>query len=358
MNKLSKVAGALSSVVALSTLLAGCSTTPSAAPVAPKVAQNAAAMHTRHAAIKVGLVTDTGGLNDHSFNHLAYVGLQAAEKKWGITGSVVQSASAAAYVPNLTAYASQGFNLVIAVGYLMQDAVQKVARQYPHTKFMIIDDQVTGPNIDSALFDTQECGYLVGAMAELMNKQKHIHGINGRNTLGVIGGQDIPPVESYIAGFIAGVHRIDPKAKVLLNWANSFSDPATGTELADQQISQGADIVFPVAGGTGNGVISAAAQKGVFAIGVDANQNYLAPKTVMTSALRAVDVATESVIGQVVAGRFHGGTSYFDLANHGVGFAPPIKAVPASILKEVDAFVPQIESGKIKVPALLTQSSQ
>ncbi|MCY0874796.1 MAG: BMP family ABC transporter substrate-binding protein [Firmicutes bacterium] len=355
---MSKTAAALSSVIALTTLLAGCSTTPSAAPVAPKaVPQNAAAMHTSHAKIKVGLVTDTGGLNDHSFNHLAFVGLQMAEKKWGVTGSVVQSASAAAYVPNLTAYASQGYNLVIAVGYLMQDAVQKVAKQYPHTKFLIIDDQVPGSNIDSAIFETQQCGYLVGLMAGLMNTQKHVHGINGRNTVGVIGGTQIPPVESYIAGFIAGVHHVDPKAKVLLNWANSYSDPASGTELANQQISDGADIVFPVAGGTGNGVISAAAQKGVYAIGVDANQNYLAPKTVMTSALKAVDVATETVIGTVVSGHFKGGTTYFDLKNHGVGYAPVIKAVPASIVKEVNSYIPKIESGKIKIPALLTQST-
>jgi len=357
MKKFSKAVVPLSMTFALSALLAGCSTTPTAAPIpqAKSVAQDAVAMHHAGVAkIKVGLVTDTGGLNDHSFNHLADVGLLAAEKKWGIIGGVVQSQSAASYVPNLTAFASKGYNLVIAVGYLMQDAVAQVAKQYPHTKFMIIDDQVPGPNIVSALFDTQECGYLVGAMAEMMNHEKGIKGINGRNTLGVIGGQDIPPVESYIAGFEAGAHHVDPKAKILLNWAQSFSDPATGEELANQQISQGADIIFPVAGGTGNGVISAAAQKGIFAIGVDANQNYLAPKTVMTSALKAVDVATETVILQAATGKFKAGTQFFDLANHGVGYAPAISTVPGAIVKKVEALVPLIEKGKIKIPSMLS----
>jgi len=355
MMKLSKSTVALSAVLALSSLLAGCSTSTVASPTTRQQETSAAApARTAVAKIKVGLVTDTGGLNDHSFNHLAYVGLQAAEKKWGVTGNVVQSQSAASYVPNLTAFASQGYKLVIAVGYLMDGAVRKVSKEYPKTKFLIIDDQVPGPNVVSALFNTEQCGYLVGVMAELMNHQKGIKGINGKNTSGGIGGLAIPPVESYMAGVKAGALKIDPKAKVLINWANSFSDPTTGKVLANQQISRGADIVFPVAGGTGNGVISAAQQKGLFAIGVDANQNYLAPKTVMTSALKAVDVATETVIKQVATGKFKGGTEFFNLANHGVGFAKPIAAVPASVLKRVESFIPLIEKGKIKVPSLLS----
>ncbi len=308
-----------------------------------------------NANFKVGLVTDIGGLNDHSFNHLAYVGLEAAKAKYGVTVSVVQSHQSSDYFPNLSTYAQQGYNLVIAVGFLMDSAVQKVAKEYPKTKFMIIDDAITGhPNVMSALFDTQQCGYLVGVMSGLMNEQKHIPQINGKNVIGLIGGMNIPPVTSYMAGFIAGVHKVNPKAKVLIDWTNSFTDPGLGKEDALSLISKGADIIFPVAGGTGDGAIAAAKQKNVFAIGVDANQNYLAPKTVMTSALKGVNIATEIAIGDALHNHFKAGLNFFDLKNKGVGFAPPIAAVPKSVLKKVDSFIPLLNSGKINPPSSLS----
>jgi len=317
-------------------------------------AASAQAKHS-NANFKVGLVTDVGGLNDHSFNHLAYVGLEAAKAKYGVTVSVVQSHQSSDYFPNLSTYAQQGYNLVIAVGFLMDSAVQKVAKEYPKTKFMIIDDAITGhPNVMSALFDTQQCGYLVGVMSGLMNKQKHIPQINGKNVIGLIGGMDIPPVTSYMAGFIAGVHKVNPKAKVLIDWTNSFTDPALGKEDALSLISKGADIIFPVAGGTGDGAIAAAKEKNVFAIGVDANQNYLAPKTVMTSALKGVNTATEIAIGDALHNHFKAGLNFFDLKNQGVGFATPIVAVPKSVLKKVDSFIPLLNSGKIKPPSALS----
>ena len=335
---------ALSTVVTLSAL------------ALPAVSAVAAQKHTAAigAHFKVGLVTDTGGLNDHSFNHLAYVGVLAAKKKFGIQYSVVQSHQSSDYVPNLTTFAQEGYNVVIAVGYLMDQAVQTVSKEYPKTKFLIIDDAITNhKNVMSAIFDTQQCGYLVGVMSGLMNQQKHIPQINGKNVVGVIGGQDIPPVESYMAGFEAGVKKVDPKATILTAFANSFTDPGLGQQQALSQIAQGADIVFQVAGGTGTGVINAAKQKNVFAIGVDANQNYLAPQNVMTSALKGVDVATEIAISDALHNHFKSGVVHFNLANKGVGFAPPIKAVPASVVKKVNAFIPLLVSGKITPPALL-----
>lgn len=315
----------------------------------------AAQAKSNNANFKVGLVTDIGGLNDHSFNHLAYLGLEAAKAKYGVTVSVVQSHQSSDYFPNLSTYAQQGYNLVIAVGFLMDSAVQKVAKEYPKTKFLIIDDAITGhSNVMSALFDTQQCGYLVGVMSGLMNQQKHIPQINGKNVIGLIGGMDIPPVTSYMAGFVAGVHKVDPKGKVLIDWTNSFTDPGLGKEDALSLISKGADIIFPVAGGTGDGAIAAAKEKNVFAIGVDANQNYLAPKTVMTSALKGVNIATEIAIGDALHHHFKAGLNFFDLKNKGVGFAPPIPAVPKWIVKRVNSYVPLINSGKIKPPSALS----
>lgn len=299
---------------------------------------------------KVGLVTDTGGLNDHSFNHLADVGLQKAEKDLGITGNVVESKKASDYVPNLQNFANKGYNLVIAVGYLMDSAVKQVAKQYPNTKFLIIDDSITGvPNITSAIFKTEQCGYLVGAMAGLMEKQQGIQGMNSQNVVGVVGGRSIPPVDSYIAGFQQGVQKTDPGATVLLNYANSFTDQALGSQIAQSEISKGADIVFQVAGGTGTGVIDAAKNAGVYAIGVDADQNYLAPKTVLTSALKAVNTATYDVIQQSLNKKFKSGVQYFDLNNKGVGMAKTIGVVPQSVVSQVQALEKQVANGTITV---------
>jgi len=302
---------------------------------------------------KVGLVTDTGGLNDHGFNHLAYVGLEEAHQKLGVTVNVVQSQSQNDYVPNLSGYARQGYNMVIAVGFLMESAVKQVAAEYPNTKFMIIDDSVSGKNVASALFNTQQCGYLVGVLSGLVQKEKALPAINSSNTLGVVGGQAIPPVTTYIAGFFAGVHSVDPTAKILLSYTNDFNNPNNGQSYAQAEIAKHADIVFQVAGGTGLGVITAAKQAHVYAIGVDANQGYLAPGTVITSALKGVDVATFDIIKAAFQNRFRAGTYYFSLGGGGVGIAPPMKGIPASILSQVNKAKAGILSGKIVPPTTI-----
>ncbi len=336
-------------MVALSTLVVGCGAATNNTAGGTKTA-NGTGGNPSATTFKVGLVTDTGGLNDHSFNHLAYVGLQKAESQLGVKGEVVQSQAASDYVPELTRFAQNGDNLVIAVGFLMQQAVEQVSKEYPNTKFLIIDDPITDrPNVVSAIFDTQQCGYLVGAMAGLMQKQHGIKGINGQNVLGVIGGQNIPPVTSYIAGFYQGAQKVDPGVKIILNYANSFTDQATGQQLAKDEIAKGADIIFPVAGGTGTGSINAAKAAGVYAIGVDANQNYLAPQTVITSALKAVDTATYDVIKEAQQGKFKSGVQTFDLSNNGVGIAPPTSTVPQSIVQQVNQLATQIKSGAITV---------
>ncbi len=305
------------------------------------------------ATFKVGLVTDTGGLNDHGFNHLSYVGLQKAESDLGVTGNVVQSNSESDYIPNLTHFAQQGYNVVIAVGFLMHDAVEAVSQKFPKTKFLIIDDSITDrTNVASALFKTEQCGYLVGALSGYL-QESPIKGINTKNTVGVIGGMNIPPVTSYIAGFQQGFKKADPTGKVIVKFAGSFSDQNLGSSYAQNLISQGADIVFPVAGGTGVGSIQAAKSAGIYAIGVDADQNYLAPATVLTSALKGVNTATYDVISQVKNNQFKQGPQMFDLANNGVSIAPPISAVPASIASKLNDLAKQIEDGKITVSSAM-----
>ncbi|SFV01792.1 BMP family lipoprotein [Alicyclobacillus macrosporangiidus] len=306
---------------------------------------------------KVGLVTDSGGLNDHGFNHLSDVGLEKAKQELGVSGSVVESKSESDYVPNLQRFAQQGYNLVIAVGYLMDEAVKQVAPQYPNTKFLIIDDPITDiNNVTSAMFKTEQCGYLVGALAGLMEKRSDIQGLNPQNVLGVVGGQKIPPVDSYIAGFLQGVKKTDPDAQVIVKYVNSFNDQAGGSQVAQTEIAGGADIVFQVAGGSGIGVINAAKSAGVFAIGVDADQNYVAPNTVIVSALKGVDTATYDVIKDTLNNQFKPGVQDFDLANNGVGISKTTSVVPADIVNQVNDLANQIKNGSLTVSDQLPKS--
>lgn len=332
-------------LLAASVMLTGCSSKTKQQSTQP----NTTTQETKNKDFKVGLVTDVGGINDHSFNQLAYQGLEKAGKDLGVTVNVIQSKQMTDYVPNLTNFAQQKYNLVIAVGFLMHDAVEQVSKQFPDTKFMIIDSDITDrPNVSSAMFKTEQCGYLVGVMAGLMEKEKNSR-LNNQNVVGVVGGMQIPPVDSYIAGFQQGVKAVNPDTKVLLNYTDNFNDPAAGKQMALTQISQGADIVFHVAGGTGDGVIKAADEKSVYAIGVDADQNYMAPNTVMTSALKKVDVATYDIIKDTLNNNFKSGIVYFDLSNDGVGFAKPIKDVPQSIVDKVNDYANQIKEGKITI---------
>jgi basic membrane protein A and related proteins len=350
-----KIAGSIAALVALSMFAVGCGAANNTSNNATTNTDNTTGA-TQHSNFKVGLVTDIGGLNDHGFNYLADQGLEKAKKDFGITADVVQSKSAADYVPNLSNYARQGYNLVIAVGFLMHDAVEQVAAQYPNTKFLIIDSEITDKkNVTSALFRTEQCGYLVGVMAGLLEQQKGIKGLNPQNVLGVIGGQEIPPVDSYIAGFQQGVKAVDPNGKVIVKYTNKFDDPNLGSNFAQSEISQGADILFQVAGGTGVGVIDAAKSAGVYAIGVDANQNYLAPSTVITSAMKGIDTATYDVIKQTMDNTFKQGDQFFDLSNNGVGIAPANSVVPKDIIDKVNQYAEQIKSGKIKVSATVTK---
>ncbi|WAH36157.1 BMP family lipoprotein [Alicyclobacillus dauci] len=300
--------------------------------------------------IKVGLVTDTGGLNDNGFNHLAYVGVTKAQQQLGIRPSVVQSQSESDYIPNLSKYAGQGYNLVIAVGYLMHDAVEQVAQQYPKTHFMIIDDTITDrPNVVSAVYNSQDAGYLAGAMAGLLEKGTALPNLNKQNVVGVIGGQSAPPVNSYIAGFQQGFKKEDPSGKVLLAYTNSFTDQSLGSQYAQNQMSQGADILFPVAGGCGQGVISAVKSANKYAIGVDTNQSYLAPQNIITSATKGVDTSVFDVIQTVKDNTFKSGVQTFGLQGNGVGITPAMKGVPQSVVTEVNQLKQSIINGTIKV---------
>jgi basic membrane protein A len=299
-------------------------------------------------AIKVGLVTDIGGLNDRSFNALANAGLQKGIKELGVTGRVLTSDKNSDYVPNLSTLAQQKYDLVIAVGFLMADATATVAKKFPNTKFMIIDSSQAAmkgkpTNVEGVLFKEQEAGYLAGYLAGLYAKDNDI------GTVSTVGGQKIPPVDHYIAGFQAGAKAADSSIKTLNGYSQDFVDQAKCKELALNQIGQGSGVVFQVAGQCGLGAIDAAKTRSKLAIGVDADQAYLGSH-VLTSAKKGVDVSVYQTIKAVQDGSFKAGSdTVFSLDGDGVGLG---KISPAGTKYEsqIDAQREKIIAGDVTVP--------
>jgi basic membrane protein A len=300
------------------------------------------------AAKKIGLVTDVGGLNDKGFNHLSYVGLQTAESRLGVEGKVNLSASSGEYVPNLTSFVRQNYDLIIGVGFTEADAIDTAATQFPKSKFAIVDvDQTTEkhkpPNLLGLLFREQEVGYLVGYLAGLEEKRRP-----GPDVIGSVGGQKQPPVDRFIAGYQAGAKAADPGIKLINSYSQDFNRQDLCKSIALNQIAEGAGVVFQVAGGCGIGVIRAAAEKDVWAIGVDADQAFLDPKHVLTSATKRVDVAVFKAIQSVVNGTFKGGNVTYGLKENGVGLGKINARVPQSEVAKVNKIKADIISGKIK----------
>jgi basic membrane protein A len=298
--------------------------------------------------IKVGLVTDIGGLNDRSFNTLANKGLETAKSELGVAGRVLTSKSNADYVPNLSTLAQQKYDVVIGVGFLMADAVDTVAKKFPNTKFAIIDVDATTlkgkpTNVEGLLFKENESGYLAGYLAGLYAKDNNI------TTISSVGGQKIPPVDHYIAGYQAGAKAANPSIKTLNAYSQDFVDQAKCKEIALSQIARGAGVVFQVAGQCGLGALDAAKEKGKQGIGVDADQAYLGAH-ILTSAIKKVDVAVTDTVKQVQDDKFTGGTNtVFDVKNDGAGIGK-ISAAGAKYQTQVDDVKAKLADGSITAP--------
>ena len=310
------------------------------------------------APFKVTLVTDIGGLDDRSFNFLANQGLQRAKKNLKVTGSVFISKSDRDYIPNLTRAARDGSGLVIGVGFLMADSVAKVAKRFPKVKFAIIDNSGVPrelkngnpTNVRGLLFKEQEAGYLVGYLAA---RQIVARPFGGQTMLGAVGGLKIPPVDRFIAGYYAGAKKASARVKVVHAYSQDFVDQAKCKEHALNMIANGAGVVFQVAGQCGLGVLSAAKEKKVFGIGVDADQGYLGAH-VMTSATKKVDVAVYQTIAAAKASGAKFRTGYnaiFTVKNGGVGYGKISARISPALKTAVENIRKQIASGKIKVTA-------
>jgi basic membrane protein A and related proteins len=296
--------------------------------------------------LRIGMVTDIGGLNDRSFNAAAYQGLKESKAELGTDIRVLTSSSNADYVPNLSTLARQKYDLVVAVGFLMAEATEKVAKSFPNTKFAIIDSSQAAmkskpANVEGLLFAEQQSGYLAGYMAGLYVKDK-----GGKQVISSVGGQKIPPVDHYIAGYEAGAKASNPKVETLHDYSQDFVDQAKCKELALNQIAKGSQVVFQVAGACGLGALDAAKEKQVEGIGVDVDQAYLGDQ-VMTSALKKINEAVVQTVKKVDDGSFKGGDTLFDLKVNGTGIGKT-NSVGAKYQEQVTQVADKIKSGEIK----------
>ena len=310
--------------------------------------------------MKIGLVTDTGGVDDRGFNEFSIKGLDQAESELDIEKRVYVSNSADDYEPNLQAAIDDGNDFVVAVGFLLAPSTIKVATANPDVSFAGVDHFYGEPGdeacvesktcaVDNALglqYPTEEAGYLAGVVAALTTKS---------DTVSTVGGIKIPPVDNWIAGFQAAVKATKPNVKLLNAYSNDFNDATKCKEIALDQIEQGSDVVFQVAGDCGLGAIDAACEKGVTAIGVDADQSAQGD-CVITSALKPLTDSVYGIIKTFVDGDFKGGTNQFfgvEQLPDAELLAPWQGDVPQNVKDAVDEAEAGLKDGSIDPPATL-----
>ena len=291
---------------------------------------------------KIGLITDVGGVNDGSFNQSAWEGLEKAGEELGVEVNYLESATDADYQPNMETFVDEDYDLIISVGYMLADATREAAEANPDTKFAIIDDSsIDLPNVTSLMFKAEQASYLVGYVAGLTTKT---------NNIGFVGGMTNETMNQFGYGYCAGTIDANPDITVQQFNANSFADSATGKTMANTAITNGADIVFQAAGATGLGVIEACQEAGVYAIGVDSDQSSIAPKTVLTSAMKRVDNAVYDAVQELIDDKLEGGVQTFDLAAGGVDIAPSQDLISDDVIKAVDEVKEKIISGDVVIP--------
>ena len=291
---------------------------------------------------RVAMVSDTGGINDNSFNASAWEGLQRAKEELGITVSYLESVTEADYEANMETLFDEGNDLIICVGFLMADACKKAAEEHPDQMYAIIDSTSSAPNVVGVLFAQEQCSYLAGVAAGKMTKT---------NNVGFVLGMANPIMHAFGYGYYAGVRDTNPDCQVQGINANSFGDAAGGKAATINMYAKGADIVYHAAGGTGDGVIEAAKEQKKFAIGVDKDQSYVAPEAVLTSAVKRVDNGVFDLCKKVQKGELKGGDAVYDLTTGGVDIAKTVDLMSPEALKAVEEAKDKIIKGEIKVPA-------
>jgi basic membrane protein A len=299
------------------------------------------------------LIFDLGGKFDKSFNEAAFGGAQRWAEETGETFREIELQSEAQREQALRRFAESGSNPIVMAGFAFADALGQVAADYPDTSFVIIDMVVDAPNVRSVVFNEHEGSYLVGMMAAQASQS---------NTVGFIGGMDIPLIRKFACGYAQGVKAANPDATVIANMTgttpSAWNDPVKGSELTKAQISQGADVVYAAAGGTGVGVLQTAADEGILSIGVDSNQNHLHPGKVLTSMMKRVDNAVYNAFKDGPG--LEAGFNVMGIANGGVGYAMDennASLVSDEMKASVEAAAAKIASGELMVHDYMSDDS-
>ena len=301
----------------------------------------------------VGLVFDVGGRGDKSFNDQAYAGLERAQKDLGITFHTLETGEGADREAAMRQLAAGDASLIFGVGFLFTDDIRKLAVEFPDKRFACIDYTVNPgdtlpPNLVALKFKEEEGSFLVGALAGLLTKTGKV---------GFVGGMQIPLIKKFEAGCVAGVHAVNPAARVIIKYAgttgSAFKDPTKGKELGLAEYNQGADIIYHASGSTGLGVFEAAREKDKLAIGVDSDQYDEAPGHILTSMVKRVDVAVFDTIRQALEGQWQGGVKVFGLAEEGVTWVYDDRnraLIPDAVKATVDSLRTEIIAGRIVAP--------
>jgi len=303
--------------------------------------------------MRVGLVFDVGGLGDKSFNDAAYAGLSRARRELGTTVECFEPSGAEDRESALRLFAARGFDLVIGVGFVFTSDVNEVAKDFPEVRFACVDyvapkrvDEIP-PNVVGLGFREEEGAFLVGAVAGLITKTRHV---------GFVGGMEVPLIKRFEKGFRAGSLHVCPDCEVHVAYAGTtpeaFADPAKGKAIAISQIAAGSDVIFHASGTTGHGVFEAAKDMGIKAIGVDADQHDEAPGVVITSMLKRVDMAVFNTVQAVGEGRFEAGLKSFGVAEQGVGYVnegPHAAGIEPAVKQQVEQLRAQLAAGEIVV---------
>jgi len=303
-----------------------------------------------------GVVSDVGRFNDKGFNQLSLKGCKSGARKAGGTCRALESRATSDYLPNFTRLERDGADIAIATGFLLAEGTATVAKRFPDSRYTIVDYSAKAApfanargrniikNVVGLTFATNQNSYMIGCLAALMARR------DGGNVISAVGGIKIPTVEIFIAAYRAGARKCVAGTRTLIDYSQEFVDQAKCSELATNQVDRGSKVVFAVAGGCGLGALDVAKAQGVWGVGVDNDQSFLG-RHILTSAVKRVDVAVETVVLSAKNDTYNGGTDLnFNLKNNGVAIGKISPRVPKSFITRMNALRPQIISGKIKPP--------
>lgn len=299
---------------------------------------------------KIAMLTSAGGLGDRSYNDAAHNGLMAL-KNDGADVSVLEPNDVSEGERYLTELANAGCKLIFVLEYAHADVVKRVAPLFPQNTFVVFNLVVDEPNVISVLFDVHQSSFLAGALSAMITKDTSNPKINSGHTISAIGGAESPGIDIFTVGYVEGAKYIDPNMEVLVSYANTFSDPVKGKEMALAQISKGSDIIFAVAGGTGEGVFEAAKSKNIYAIGVDSDQDHIAQGTILTSVVKKMDQAVYRIGDAFRKGTLQAGIMKMPMPE-GTSLSPmqyTKQAIKPEYFEKLTQIEQDIIAGKIKV---------